>query len=362
MSDERLAQPPAEDHDAEFRDSRLNALISLNLNSFWSIAIILLAFGLWDLFVDPANWRRAFAIRVIGAVIIVATGLFQKRPGKAGWLPLMARVRLVTAAVISVIAAAQLNDGYGFGIAGLIVIMLTGPYSAIDARDLRKTNLAVVIALLPVMLAVPLRRFDVIGTGVFVLLGVAVSMLLGRVLEASHRRAFALEREQHRDARTDALTGLHNRRAMQERGRAEIKRAKRVGTPVSVILCDLDHFKSINDRYGHEAGDITLVQAAGVLREALRESDALGRWGGEEFMAVLPGTDARGAGHVAERMRAAIEATKFGSVAGSTTISLGVATSELVDDPLLEWDLLLKEADQRLYRAKHDGRNRVVAD
>jgi diguanylate cyclase (GGDEF)-like protein len=362
MSDERLAQSPTEDHDAEFRESRLNALISLNLNSFWSIAIILLAFGVWDLYVDPAHWRSAFTIRMIGAVIVVATGLFQQRPGKAGWLPLMAKIRLVTAAVISVIAAAQLDDGYGFGIAGLVVIMLTGPYSAIDARDLLKTNLAVVIALLPVMLAVPLRRFDMIGTGVFVLLGVAVSMLLGRVLEASHRRAFALEREQHRDARTDALTGLYNRRAMEERGRAEIKRARRAGTPVSVILCDLDHFKSINDRYGHEAGDVALVRAAGVLREALRESDALGRWGGEEFMAVLPGSDAHGARQVAERMRAAIAATEFDGVEDSTTISLGVATSELVDDPRLEWDLLTKEADQRLYRAKHDGRNRVVSE
>jgi diguanylate cyclase (GGDEF)-like protein len=362
MSDERLAQTPAEDHDAEFRESRLNALVSVNLNSFWSIAIILLAFGLWDLFVDPAHWRTAFTIRIIGAVVVVATGVFQKLPGKEMWLPLLARVRLVTAAVISVVAAAQLGDGYGFGVAGLIVILLTGPYIAIDARDLLKTNLIVLAALVPVMLAVPLRRFDMIGTVVFVLLAVAVSMLLGRVLEASHRRAFALEREQHRDARTDALTGLHNRRAMQERGRAEIKRAKRARTPVSVILCDLDHFKSINDRYGHEAGDITLVQTAGVLRAALRESDALGRWGGEEFMAVLPGTDARGARHVAERMRAAIAAAKFGSVAGATTISLGVATSDLVDDPLLEWDLLMKEADQRLYRAKHDGRNRVVSE
>ena len=362
MSDERLNQPPADDQDAEFRDSRLNALISVNLNSFWSIAIILLAFGLWDLFVDPAHWRTAFTIRVIGAVIVVATGLFQKLPGKAIWLPSLARIRLVTAAVISVIAAAQLDDGYGFGVAGLIAIILTGPYVAVDARDLLKTNLAVLVALVPVMLVVPLRPFDVIGTSVFLLLGVAVSMLLGRVLEASNRRAFALEREQHRDARTDALTGLDNRRAMQERGRAEVKRAKRTGTPVAVILCDIDHFKSINDQYGHEAGDITLIQAAGVLRAALRESDALGRWGGEEFMAVLPGTDARGASHVAERMRAAIADTKFGGLAGSATISLGVATSELVDDPLLEWDLLMKEADQRLYRAKHDGRNRVVAE
>ena len=99
---------------------------------------------------------------------------------------------------------------------------------------------------------------------------------------------------------------------MQERGRVELKRAKRSGAPVSVILCDLDHFKNINDRYGHEAGDAALVQAARVLREALRESDALGRWGGEEFIAVLPATGRATAPlEVAERMRIAIERTRL---------------------------------------------------
>jgi diguanylate cyclase (GGDEF)-like protein len=351
----------ASDFEAEFRESRVRNLIDVNLNTYWSIAIILLGFGLWDVFVDSAHWQRAFTIRLAGAVVVVVTGAFQQLPGKARWLPFMAKVRLVTAVLASALAAATLDRGYGFGVAGLVVIILTGPYVAIDSRDLLRTNLMALAALAGLLAVVPLDGFDRIGTAVFALLAVGVSTLLGRVLEASHRRAFALDLELHRDARTDALTGLANRRGMQERGRIELKRAKRSGAPVSVLLCDLDRFKGINDKYGHEAGDRALVQSAAVLRGALRESDALGRWGGEEFIAVLPATDTAGAMEVAERMRAGIANTRFDGLLEGATISLGVATMTVVDDPATAWDALVKQADQYLYRAKNEGRNRVVS-
>ena len=181
------------------------------------------------------------------------------------------------------------------------------------------------------------------------------------MIEASNRRDFALDLELRRDARTDALTGLDNRRAMQERGPIELKRAERSGEPVSVILCDLDHFKNINDRYGHEAGDTVLRTVASVLRGALRETDVLGRWGGEEFMAVLVDTDAWLAIEVAERMRAAVAATTFDGVPGGVTISLGVSTLREFDALASAWEALIAGADQNLYRAKSEGRNRVVA-
>lgn len=360
MSDTGGARRTAADFEAEYRESRLKSLIDVNLHTFWSIAIILLGFGVWDAFVDPAHWRSALAIRLIGAVVVVGTGAFQTLPGNGRWLPFMAKVRLVTAVVASALAAATLERGYGFGVAGLVAILLTGPYVAIDGRDLLRTNLAALAALAGMLLVMPLDRFDRIGTAVFALLAAAVSTLLGRALEASNRRAFALDLELHRDARTDALTGLANRRGMQERGRVELKRAKRSGSPVSVLLCDLDRFKSINDRYGHEAGDAALAQTAAVLRGALRESDALGRWGGEEFIAVLPATGAIGAMEVAERMRAGIANTSFDGLREGTTISLGVATMSLVDDPATAWDAVVKQADRYLYRAKNEGRNRVV--
>ena len=351
----------AREIDAAFRESRTNALVSVNLNTFWSIALILLGFAAWDAYVDSGHWRTAFTYRAVGAVLVIATGLFQKLPGQARWLPILARLRLLVALVASALAASVLDRGYGFGVAGLVVIILTGTYIAVDSRDLLRINLLIVITLISVMLLIPLPAFDRIGTAVFVLLALAASTLLGRIIEVSNRRAYALERELLHDARTDSLTGLANRRAMLERGRVELKRASRSGAPVSVILCDLDHFKNINDKYGHEAGDAALTRSAMVLRRALRESDALGRWGGEEFMAILPGTDARGAAEVAERMRLAIAVTTFDGLSEGTTISIGVASSEQFQDPGMEWDLLIKEADQRLYRAKREGRNRVVS-
>ncbi|HEX8029348.1 MAG TPA: GGDEF domain-containing protein [Vicinamibacterales bacterium] len=360
MADEQ-SQPDLADVERDFRESRIVSLISVNLNTFWATAIIVMAFGFWDVFADPVHWRSAFLIRSAGVVIVMATGLFQKLPGKARWLPFMAKVRMAVAVVTTVVAAAQLDRGYGFGVAGLVVILLTGPYVAIDSKDLLRTNLAALSSLLVASLLISIDPFDVLGTVVFASLAVLVSTLLGRVLEASYRRAFTLELESRRDARTDALTGLDNRRAMQERGPLELKRARRSGAPVSVILCDLDHFKSINDRYGHETGDSALTAAAKVLRGALRETDGLGRWGGEEFMAILPATDARGAAEVAERMRADIAATNFTRISGGATISLGVATIARVHELGGAWDNLVKEADQHLYRAKSEGRNRVIS-
>jgi len=347
--------------EAEFRESRIQTLISLNLQTFWTIGIIILAFGLWDYYADPVHSWRAFSVRLIGSVIVTATGLYQNLPGRARALLPLSKLRLVIAAISCIVAASMLDRGYGFGVAGLVVILLTGPYSAIDSQDLWTTNIATLAGTVVTLFLLPIDRFEMTGTIVFLTLSVVASTLLGRILEASNRRAFALEIEQLRDARTDHLTGLDNRRAMQERGRREVKLSGRTGAPVSVILCDLDHFKNINDEYGHEAGDVALVKVAQVLRAALRESDALGRWGGEEFIAVLPATTAAGARDVAERMRLAIEATTFDDIDDRSTISLGVATSQEANDPVLEWDLLIKEADQRLYRAKHEGRNRVVS-
>ena len=363
MTDASQRDQSAEAFDADFRDSRTAALIAVNLNTFWSIAIILLAFGLWDAYADPGNWRAAFRVRLAAAAIVAATGLFQKLPGKARFLPIMAKIRLVIAVTASVVAAALLDRGYGLGVAGLVVILLTGPYVAIDLRDLTRINLLCMAAVALVLIFVPMDSFDVAGTVVFGLLAVAVSTLLGRILETSNRRAFALERELHRDARTDALTGLANRRAMEERGPGELRRAMRAKTPVSLILGDLDHFKAVNDRHGHEAGDAVLRSVADVLRGALRrETDSLGRWGGEEFMALLVDTDAAGAYEVAERMRVAVAAGALDGLTTGITISLGVSTIETIDSIEGAWETLVKEADQRLYRAKREGRNRVVAN
>lgn len=359
--DERpVPDQPGTDVEAQFREGRIAALSAVNKSTFWSIALLLLLFAAWDAYADPVNWRSALQVRLVGALLIVATGLFQLLPGKADWIPRLAKVRIVISVVAAALAATMLDRGYGFAVAGLVAIILTGAYIAIDLRDLFITNVAAMLGLAVVMFVVPLSPFDRLGTAVFALLAVAVSILLGRVLQASHRRAFALELELQRDARTDSLTGLDNRRAVQERGLLELKRASRTREPVSLILCDIDHFKRINDRYGHEAGDAVLRLVAKTLRVALRETDLLGRWGGEEFLAVLIDADARSAAEIAERMRSGVAATPLDGIQERLTISIGVSTDRDPAAVATAWAALLKKADDHLYRAKSLGRNRVV--
>mgnify|MGYP006290859665 CR=1 FL=1 len=180
------------------------------------------------MYADATQWRRALLVRAAGAGVCALTGLFQTLPGKARWLPLLAKVRLVVAAMTALIAASMLDRGYGYGVAGVIVIVLTGPYTALDARDLFTTNLSVLISVTGLMLFLDLAPFDMIGTVVFVLLGVAVSTLLGRVMEASNKRAFLLELEQHRDP---CATVGHSGRpgSLQEHQRQVRPRGRRRG-------------------------------------------------------------------------------------------------------------------------------------
>jgi diguanylate cyclase (GGDEF)-like protein len=159
-----------------------------------------------------------------------------------------------------------------------------------------------------------------------------------------------------RQALVDGLTGLANRRAASEALHAEAARAERFETPLSVVLADLDEFKEVNDAHGHAVGDEVLRVFAAVLRETLRESDLAGRWGGEEFLLLLPGADEAGAAQLAERMRIALAARNIPSVPGlRVTASFGVA--EYAGESNTEQ--LVEAADSALYRAKQAGKDRV---
>ena len=158
---------------------------------------------------------------------------------------------------------------------------------------------------------------------------------------------------------TDALTGLYNRRYLETHLAEVITHAVNRGRLVSVLTLDVDFFKSVNDTYGHDAGDRVLQELAGRLRAIIRNSDLACRTGGEEFVVVLPGTDLHTAERVGERVRKMVAAKPFLAAPGchlSVTISLGVASLLSVDDTP---DDLLKRADRALYRAKREGRNRV---
>jgi diguanylate cyclase (GGDEF)-like protein len=164
-----------------------------------------------------------------------------------------------------------------------------------------------------------------------------------------------------RQAVTDELTGLFNRRRFQEAMLTEVERSKRFGQAVGLVLLDLDDFKTVNDTYGHQQGDLVLREVARVLRETSREIDEPARYGGEELAVVLPGTDLEGAYNLAERVRAGIEELALPLLEGDgalrVTASFGVATLPGSADDMRG---LVAAADEALYRAKRAGKNRTV--
>ena len=175
-------------------------------------------------------------------------------------------------------------------------------------------------------------------------------------------RITALEHE----TLTDPLTGVYNRRFMEQRLREEVSKARRYHFKLAVLLLDLDHFKRVNDELGHQAGDEMLIEIGNLVNRELRDSDILARYGGEEFLVIAPNTAPTAAEALAERLRSCIESHSFltdfdkaQKQESRITVSIGVAS---FGDSSNDEEGLIQVADQNLYRAKHDGRNRVVAE
>ncbi|MBI4163149.1 MAG: GGDEF domain-containing protein [Candidatus Aenigmarchaeota archaeon] len=179
-------------------------------------------------------------------------------------------------------------------------------------------------------------------------------------MRAAFAEAAGRERELTRNSLHDGLTGLHSRAYFDSRLAEEFSQAKRTGNPLSLVIFDIDHFKEVNDRYGHRAGDAVLRTVSGVIKRVSRRSDINARYGGEELVRLMPRTDLQGA-----EISASIAREKVGNAStlidGDTiyaTISGGVSSYPL-DDFISTHDELVATADRALYNAKHGGRNRI---
>lgn len=191
-----------------------------------------------------------------------------------------------------------------------------------------------------------LRQGDLIKVGNLIL-----KYLSGSDVEAQYHETI------YKMTIVDGLTGAYNKRYLFESLGRELPRANRYKRPLSVLMVDIDHFKSINDDYGHLAGDAVLKELSSVIQGRLRPDDVLSRYGGEEFVVVLPETDLAGAATAAESLRALVETSHFHFEGEpiKVTISIGVAQYDGTSDVTA----LLKAADDKLYEAKNSGRNRV---
>jgi len=196
------------------------------------------------------------------------------------------------------------------------------------------------------------RRWEfVVTTAFFSFIALIGPAVIGTQLI---RRDQILHQTMIRLSQEDELTGLFNRRRTAELIENEIQRASRYDTIFSVILMDIDHFKAVNDRFGHQAGDEVLIKIAEVIRSKVRATDLVGRWGGEEFLIISPETDIGGGFSLAGKIRSRLESIYLGKI-GHRTASFGVTAFDDGDDI----GAIIARADAGLYAAKRGGRNRI---
>lgn len=185
----------------------------------------------------------------------------------------------------------------------------------------------------------------------------AVGLIISQLLHRGHIESFLGWKELEQYALTDPLTGLLNRRAMELRLGGAQAQLHRSGTCASLMMADLDRFKRVNDQYGHDVGDEVLSELARRMQSMLRASDAVARWGGEEFLILLFGSDQQHGLTVAETLRRLVSDTPFATSAGSLTITISIGIAQLSSERSIEDTV--KAADKALYKAKQDGRNQT---
>ena len=237
-----------------------------------------------------------------------------------------------------------------------------------QVRSLERTRNVPILVVVEVEDNARLLRGLEIGVNDYLVRPIESNELLARVRTQIRKRRYGARLRDNVQmsmelAITDPLTGLHNRRYMESHVTSLVEQALARGKPLALLVVDIDYFKAVNDAHGHDAGDDVLREFATRVKKSIRGIDLACRYGGEEFVIVMPETDMAVAAIVAERIRRRIAGEPFsiraGAAALDVTISVGLAALAGVSDTAAA---ILKRADQALYRAKRDGRNRVVAD
>jgi diguanylate cyclase (GGDEF)-like protein len=346
--------PPSDERAlSEQHDAALARMVPVWAPLF-GLAVIL--FGIWDYWIDPSKAAITVPIR-LG---LVAISFPAYRRGPFTWTAVQ-RCAYVYATHVSamIVCASLLRDGLLYGLAGITASVFLVALVALQWRTFA------LILLLPSLIFIFLGvlRMSLRGFAnalVLYVFSVALAGVMMTLISSFRRRAYLFEKELLHASRHDSLSGALNRSYLTELAVREVALAKRHRRPLAVAMLDIDHFKRVNDTYGHAVGDVVIQRLVTTCNRTRRATDYFGRIGGEEFACVMPETDANEALRCAERMRISLEALctdtqQQGPV--RFTVSIGVA---VLDDSHADWPALLAGADSALYRAKETGRNRTV--
>ncbi len=349
MSDEELVA---------FRRSQIDARDPLVVPTVVMAVLLIGAFVGWDLLRDPGRFGHVAAVRLGGcAVVLLLLAIMRALRG----VP----VRVQGIAMYVAVYGLQAAIGIALGaesplqMPGLLIVMFFSMLALPRASD-SWINVVLAALSLPIVLPPAPQRADLVYAVAHFATVAVLAWAACALMEHASAQGFAYRRRLQQEAGTDALTGVANRREFEKAVVRETGRARRGGQPLALAIIDIDHFKRVNDRHGHDAGDRLLRAVAHALQTHVRRSDLLARIGGEEFALLM--LDAPSPGHLLllERLRQAVAVLRVpasDNEAIGCTVSIGVAEFAAGE---ADWSSLHKRADQALYTAKETGRDRVI--
>ncbi|MCA1854675.1 GGDEF domain-containing protein [Massilia oculi] len=341
-------------HEADFVRQRTEAELARLLPRVGpGLALLVVLYTGWDLLLDPANAVQSGLTRLLFAALAApafwASGLPWTAQGRACWAYWM-----LSAGVI--LAMAQLEGGLSQGSGGILIGLFLIPFIASSSAGFLAIALPPTLLLFGCLLRGPLPELASVGLTYGA--GLAVAFLQMRITSGLRAASLAVQARLEWDASHDALTRCPNRAWLQKEAAHAFDRARREGAGLAFAMIDIDHFKRVNDRFGHAAGDQVLKGVAEACQRAVGQAGHFGRLGGEEFLCIFPGASEESALIHGERIRAEVEAAAH-LLDGETlkvTVSVGLGC---LSEHHADWEQLLAGADEAMYAAKQEGRNRV---
>lgn len=340
----------------QFKARRLRMVANANPVPLLWLACCLVLFNLWDRWMDASVAQSNLWLRLAAAGLLVgAYCLLRQR----SWALRFAVWTYAAAFLVGEWSVAwavlRIPGAFELGMPGLLLFPLALAYFPLGTWRFLLINLVGASGMALMCWQQPLDLNAVLNFFMLYALSVSIGALALRVLRGQHLLLFKLEREHALSARTDVLTGLANRRSLEEHAAERLQAARAERRPVSVLMLDLDHFKRVNDEHGHDVGDLAFVHTARRLSQIIRGSDLLGRWGGEEFLAIIDGASLEIASQLAARCIAELVANPLTLPSGaSLALGISIGVAERHGDESL--DALVKRADAALYQAKEAGR------
>lgn len=356
-------------HDDEYLAAKANDFGRSSSITLLITGLLFNCFILWDYAPDPVHAAAAVPWRLAGSGALLLCGAVSWNNTRS------VRMRVaLTVTPLSVVATyihiiSILDDGAAYGVGGFLYFFLIAPFISFVQPITLSIVVFVAIAIFP-----PIAAQFGLSAGLswpiynaYVWLAFTPVVVIMLLMNYLYLHLFLYRRQVMAQAMYDSLTRIANRPHFHDFAAEQLERHRRTGQPISLLFIDIDHFKRINDRYGHAVGDHAIRHVAATLGTLVRDQDMLARYGGEEFVVLLSQTGSFDARRIAERMRAAIEQAPLrvdgadGSLA-LLAISIGITSHTPAAGQACDVDTLVHEADLALYEAKNAGRNRIVVN